>query len=542
MERLTQNEIDQNTNWTVVLGGIQQPNNPARVLPLGTFLTNGQTHTPSNEVSDARLELQRLRVLAGSNGRGHWSDLPDTLLPKTWSMRVKPRSIPTLVPIPGMEESTRGEKPMASKSDTENSDGNGDTSDLASAYNAHETLDDKGPLMTHSSVKSQGQTDPDEEVGVDDAPVSTAVNAAQESAHDVARVFGKGKAVFHRAETHVDNTRISQTPHLTPANLLQQQRHPQPSLSSYKRQASNTPITSSLAIAGINKQDVQSSRRTRTTPLQQSHQSIPEVPTQVSDTEAEADTSKMNNEEYRNEILERQEQMRRLDAEAEQLGRDWDQQMAIPGIPADGPSTSAPSRVMPVPNIVAAFNIPADSEVKPAPYDPEALGPLPVLSPVSVLAGLHDPEAADPASTPTRTSKRAKTVAIGLNESDTQAQTASAAEPSTRHAPDLSKDFSADGVPYGPGRPTVLDEKSKPEVNENAAEPTAELQTAAVGTQANAGKGKKRAREEFELDLHPEPAASELDSSEQRSTDAATLTKVAATEVDENDKVEARKA
>lgn len=527
VERLTQNEIDQNTNWTVVLGGIQQPNNPARVLPLGTFLTNGQTHTPSNEVFDARLELQRLQVLAGSNGIGHWSDLPDTLLPKTWSMRVKPRSIPMLVPIPGMEESTREEKPMASNADSKNSDGDGDKSDLASAHHDHETLGHKGPVVT----------DPDEEVGVDDALVSAALNAAEETAHDVARVFGKGKAVIH-----VDNTRV----HLTPANLLQQHRHPQPGLSSYKRQSSKTPIISSLAIAGINNQGVQSSRATRPTPLQQSHQSIPEVLTQVSDSQAEADTSKMNNEEYMNEVLERQDERHRLNAEAEQLGQDWDQLMAIPGIPADGPSTSAPSRVMPVPNIVAAFNIPADSEVITAPYDPEALGPLPVLSPVSVLAGPHDPEAAAPVSTPTQVSKRAKTVAVGLNESDRQPQTANLAEASTQHEPDLRDDFTTDDVPYGHGRPTVLDESSKPEVNKNAAEPTAEPQTAAAGTQANAGKGKKRAREEFELDLRPEPTALELDNSKRRFTDAATLTTVepdqavAAAEVKQDGKVEAR--
>lgn len=534
MERLTQNEIDQNTNWTMVLGGIQQPNNPGRVLPLGTFQTNGQTHTPSTQVSDARLELQRLRVLAGSHGRGHWSELPDTLLPKTWSMRVKPRSIPTLVPIPGMEESMRGEKPSASKADSEASNHDDDGSDLASADNDHETPDQKARVPTHSPVEAQGQQDSDEETSAGDSFVLTPFNAARKD--DVPRVFDEVITESDETEARVDdNTRVSQTPHLTPTNLLPQH---QPYLSSNTRQISSSTIktsnparrtsdlaiTSLVGIVDVDDQDSQSSGHTRSKQLRQTPHCVPKAPTQVFGTQAEADTANMNNEEYMESVLERQAEMRRLDVEAEQLGRDWDQLMAIPGIPADGPSTSAPFKVIPVPNTVSAFNIPADSEVMPKPYDAEALGPFSAPSPVSVLAGTHDTEAAGPASTPTRPSKRTKTTAdgtVGLGEVDRQSQPANAAGVSTECKPDLSHGVALDDVPYGHGWPTDLDESSKQPVPENAAKPTAEPEPAADGTQSKAGKGRKRAREEFELDLSPEPAAMELGSSERRSTDAA---------------------
>ena len=222
VERLTQNEIDQNTNWKVVLGGIQQPNNPARVLPLGTFLTDGQIHTPSNRVADAVLELQRLRVLAASHGMAHWGDLPNDILPMTWTMRLKkPRKGLSIEASQVEKSSIRRKQTEQTEDDSESAGDDDDKPGPISAGNNKKIRKPKATQMTSSYGKDADRRELHEEHNLIHSSVREVFSGVNQIAADVRKTFYEVEADFQVAIPSLehDYTNISRLPRLPMANV-----------------------------------------------------------------------------------------------------------------------------------------------------------------------------------------------------------------------------------------------------------------------------------------------------------------------------------
>lgn len=120
VEKLSKEQIAQNTTWDVTATGIVQPGNPGHVLPLGYFLKNGVPHVPSKEVAEALKLLGELQGKAKAKGKGHWSEMESHDLPKGWMARLsKSRArVPTLVEAKS-EEKDESESGSESEEESE---------------------------------------------------------------------------------------------------------------------------------------------------------------------------------------------------------------------------------------------------------------------------------------------------------------------------------------------------------------------------------------------------------------------------------------
>ena len=531
-ERLTQNELDQNTNWHVGLGGIQQPDNPARVLPLGTFLRNGQIHTPSNDISEALAELQRLRVAAGSNGKSHWSELPNTLLPAIWTMRLGgTRSRPSTATTPATlavtpastpvtsakQESTREKKSKATRDDSEGStegyDGDEDEDDGKS-----EPVSADNDVTTHGlgssadktcSIGLQEPRDQDQEAGTNDQPGLTVLKSVRRVADNVIRMFKEVDTELREAEALVEaNARLSRRPLLASDNLTPKHRD---YLSPRPEQISNTAITPFIGLLGSNGRDFHSLRLARTERTPQTRHNFSELPTQGFHQQAHNHPADMDGyddgllplqtpEEYRRETAQRRAVLCRNNAQINELLQQSRELMRIPGMP-DMRNTPfgmdlttlaphTPFHMMATPTAAAARHESASSQVMAAPNASLAAPHIP--APPQVMAAPHNMVAAKPVSATSRGPQEAaarpdRTVDVGTIGH--QSQLRSQANNIMQDEVDFDEDFDIDNIPYGIGIEWFSDR--------NPGKPTA-------------GKGKNKARDEFKLNFTPDPALWEL--------------------------------
>jgi len=565
VERLTQKEIDQNTTWKVVAGGIQQPNNPARLLPLGTFLTNGQTHTPSDTVADAVAELKRLRALAESHGNGHWSGLPDSILPNTWTMRLqKSRRRPSITFNPIEDSSVRTKKSKEREDNSEGTDGEDDTSGPSSAVNDDKIRDQKATLMTSSFVEDANRRNLDEGNHASNLAVQAVFNNVTTMAADVAKTFKDVQTDFQEAEAGVesDNTNITRLTHLPPANILSQ---PQLHLPPSTEQTSTQTTALSVGAVAVNEREVQSSNLTRTKHLPKTLHNTPRIPKQVFDTQAEGSAAKMAHntmnipegffpkepEELPKEFPDpfQSDTEALLKYKTEQLAKELHKQEGFQdGFPdnfesnlrerhaeqikqlrADRLQLAAKhkelderaSQLMRPPGLLRLTPRmqPALSKAMSAPHTATA-APL-ASTPAQVTAAPHTMGAADSASAYAQASDKVETRADGTVDSSKtshQSHHLRRVKETTEYDMYFLDDFSDDELPYGWGAEW---NNGRNKVSESASKPIAGPQTEA---NTNAAQGKKQSRVEFQLDFSPEPAAWELLGSENPRNHAAIST------------------
>ncbi|MCJ1242913.1 hypothetical protein MMC30_000109 [Trapelia coarctata] len=526
VERLTQKEIDQNTNWKVVTNGIQQPNNTARLLPLGTFLTNGQTHTPSDKVADAVVELQRLRILARSHGKDHWNELPDNILPKTWTMRLqKSRRRPSRAASSVEENPTRGKTSKEREDDCESTGSHDDTSGPSLADSNKKTWDQKAALVTCSFVDDKKQPNLDDEDDVSNSSALTVFNSGRTIAADVTRSFIKVQTDFQEAEASVeaDNTNLSRLTHLPSASPFPQHQLHLPQ----SAERSFTPInTLPVGAVGVNHREAQSSTHTRTQRLRKAHHNTPRIPKHVLDKQAEGSTAKMaHNIKDIPENLSGKENEKLamkfpgsfedfVNAQNEKLAKEQKIfhghfQGSFQDNTQDNSHTSLEQFAEQVEqnrtkhHQVIKELVELDKEAKPLMKPPTSMKLTP-RNPVllRMLAASHT-TATPPTSAPSQVMAAPQTT--GATDRVAVSRPAVGA---THHGAYVLDDSSDDKLPHGRKVARNVDRNKVPE---RTANPTANPQAEADAPQFNTAKGKKRSRGEFELDLTPEPALWELE-------------------------------